>query len=302
MVYNLNQMPDENSKENAGMTRRDFLKLGAAGAVGLLFGPRILDWLSKEKEPTASSHVIMVDFAPEEPSDNLDQAEYPKNEKLAQKLLGNKFRTKEQIEDEFNSWGIMDGEEGFKKVLQKHPEMAIFYAYMKIFGNHGEMVAKAMKSAWQKLGQTKKPFVEPLQEIISPEDILFTTDEYGNYGAKINLKPERIIAGVKKTNPNGGKVINLSLQVGEMEFWKSPLDELRSHAPFLRRIEDGIGNGSSSSTGLISALTDFLVEKSITPEKIRETIITQYCHEETSVDQQGKTEKTFVIDPEKFKE
>lgn len=184
----------------------------------------------------------MVDFAPEQRLNELNQNKFPNNEQLGQTLLKEKYLSEKQLDEEFHTPFVLH--ERLWEVLKVHPEAALLHTYLSMFENHGQIVATAMRETWKLRGETAKPYVVPLQDSISAEDIHFSQDEYGNFGAQVNLRPETIIPLVKeaqKTFPDQ-KIINLSLQLGTLEFWRSPLEDPYPNNPSLTSVNDDKGN------------------------------------------------------------
>ena len=225
----------ENSSEKPNpVSRRDFLKWtgrAAVVAVATSIAGSVPQIESKEKINQLSGP-IQIDFAP-----NFN------NEQLARRFLGDKYKSLDELEYE-SLMNMKYGEEFESWAVRNYPEAALFQDYIARFKDHGSEVAQAMKEGGKLLGKSIEPTIIPVQNLIRPENITFSTDEWENAGISVNLEPQPIIEAIKKIrlNSSNQRVVNLSLLMGRMEIWKSPLTDPYPNKPFIASSTDENGN------------------------------------------------------------
>jgi len=158
----------------------------------------------------------MIDFAPETPENS------SLNSQLRKAILGKEDQSFFSLLREFGL-GFWHKEK-LKKVFEKYPKVALVYGAIESLKTHGEKVGKTMENIWAKFGLTSKPQIYPLQSLINPQLVQFGQDELGNSTFSYELEPKPLIKIIKGSSQ---KVINLSLQIGEVGFtyeekWLAP--------------------------------------------------------------------------------
>lgn len=250
----------------SGISRRNLLKAGFALGIGAAVRssvPKPVEFLARAtvQAPKSSAvpteetrevlkpiqeNVVMIDFAPDSPDERIKQTEYPNNTVLMRAILQDDYVSPEQLNREFGLESLdvqtLDNHNKLRQIPDKYPKAGLIYGFAFNFQNHGERVAETMTKAWQFVGATSKPSMIPAQKLIEIDSVNFRDDELGNNGVFFQINTEAAIEALRKArqlDPNL-KVINLSLQLGEMGlvFAKKEKKVTGTMPQFVRNIDE----------------------------------------------------------------
>lgn len=134
----------------------------------------------KEQLRQLPANVVVIDFAPNEPKEGINQTTFPDQ-------------------------NLIDS-------IDIPPEVKDYI--INRFGIHGESVISVMRKVWGRFGFTSTPDMYPLQNALSAQNIELTQDELGNQEYFLSINPDQITK-ILQQYPDQ-KVVNLSWQLGKV--------------------------------------------------------------------------------------
>ncbi|KKR29310.1 MAG: hypothetical protein UT61_C0033G0007 [Candidatus Woesebacteria bacterium GW2011_GWA1_39_8] len=192
-------------------TRRDFLN-----CLGLGLGALALSSLTGEKRELPAylpTNTLILDFAPETTTSGIIQEEFPNNEEVLKKILGDKYLSEWELKIALGLETINSG--NLPQAIKKYPEAILARETMKEVRLHTPKVVRAMDRIWNMIGIDSDPYVLPIQNELGPGNIKFT-EGTDSIRMDLSIEPDQIFTPVRdvlKENP-GLQVLNLSFQMG----------------------------------------------------------------------------------------
>lgn len=167
--------------------------------------------------------VTILDAGLSIPREGIVQKEFFSNEKLAKKMLGEEYLSKQQLEEIFDqpiNWMSPDAKHAAEKT--KKYKQVLAHAFIERYFKHGDEVASTMEKIFDKLDlQNTGIMLIPLQKIFDPSDIKDIQSSSGDHGISLSFNSQRIIELLRG---DMNRVVNMSFQVGNVDLLFSKYD------------------------------------------------------------------------------
>lgn len=225
------ELPKPQIKGHTVVSRRRFLGLVARVAT-LACIPQVLtsstssvqlgeSGFSREVLCPLGQNVLVIDFAPEKQSENFSQEQFPDNERLVKRALGDKYMTNEEIVRTYDidlSPATNSKLQLFEKIqalYKENPMLAIVLAFKPHYFDHGKDVGETMTDIWKRYRLHGKPVLHPIQELLG--NFRYDDDRLHNHGFFGSVDPEKVIETLKMYPSQ--EIVNFSWQFGDLGYF-----------------------------------------------------------------------------------